>query len=122
MAISVMDMFCGAGGSSLGAQLAGATVVHGIDAWVLAADTFRDNFRDATVGVRELRESSQPPRAFRRGDIDLLIASPECTNHSPAKGSKRRCEDSRSTSGIMFEWKFWTQQILVFRRRDGACF
>jgi DNA (cytosine-5)-methyltransferase 1 len=28
----------------------------------------------------------------------MLIASPECTNHSPAKGSARRSEDSRRTS------------------------
>jgi DNA (cytosine-5)-methyltransferase 1 len=91
-------MFCGAGGSSAGARLAGADVVHGIDAWALAAQTFEDNFNDATVDVRTLGPKSRPPRALRRGDIDLLLASPECTNHSPAKGSKPRSEKSRRTS------------------------
>jgi DNA (cytosine-5)-methyltransferase 1 len=98
MRISVMNMFCGAGGSSAGARLTGADVIHGIDAWALAAHTFKDNFQGATVDIRDLGPDSQPPRGLRRGDIDLLLASPECTNHSPAKGSKPRCEDSRRTS------------------------
>lgn len=93
-----MDMFCGAGGSSVGARLAGARVIHAINSWELAAQTFKDNFEDTTVDVRALGPASLPPRVLRRGDIDLLLASPECTNHSPAKGSKPRSEDSRRTS------------------------
>jgi DNA (cytosine-5)-methyltransferase 1 len=104
MRISVMDMFCGAGGSSVGARLAGADVVHGIDAWSLAARTFEDNFEGATVDIRTLGPTSRPPRALRRGDIDLLLASPECTNHSPAKGSKPRSEISRLTSHYVFNF------------------
>ena len=99
-----MDMFCGAGGSSEGARLAGADVVHGIDAWDLAAHTFRDNFDDATVDIRTLGPKSRPPRTLRQGDIDLLLASPECTNHSPAKGSKPRSENSRRTSHYVFNF------------------
>src|SRR5262245_46042630 len=98
MTIRVFDMFCGAGGSSAGARSAGARIVHGIDAWDLAARTFRHNCARATVDVRELGPTSRPPRSLREGDIDMLIASPECTNHSPAKGSALRSEDSRRTS------------------------
>jgi DNA (cytosine-5)-methyltransferase 1 len=32
------------------------------------------------------------------GPIDLLLASPECTNHSCAKGAGERCEESRRTA------------------------
>jgi DNA (cytosine-5)-methyltransferase 1 len=98
MPIRVFDMFCGAGGSSAGARLAGAQIVHGIDAWDLAAQTFKDNFSKANVDIRELGPNSLPPRSLGRGDIDMLVASPECTNHSPAKGSAPRSEDSRRTS------------------------
>jgi DNA (cytosine-5)-methyltransferase 1 len=101
MRIEVLDMFCGAGGSSAGARLAGADVIHGIDAWDLAAHTFEDNFCGSTVDIRELGPDSRPPRALGRGDIDLLIASPECTNHSPAKGSVPRSENSRRTSNYV---------------------
>ena len=30
--------------------------------------------------------------------IDIILASPECTNHSPAKGNKPRCEQSKDTA------------------------
>src|SRR5262249_40241281 len=98
MTIRVLDMFCGAGGSSAGAQLASCEVVHGIDCWPLATLTFQDNFPSATVETRTLYPDSEPGGLVRKGDIDLIVASPECTNHSPAKGSKPRCEDSRSTT------------------------
>jgi DNA (cytosine-5)-methyltransferase 1 len=104
MRISVLDMFCGAGGSSAGAEATGAEVVHGIDAWDLAALTFEDNFEGATVDIRALGPDSRPPRMLRRGDIDLLLASPECTNHSPAKGAKPRSEDSRRTSNYVLNF------------------
>lgn len=104
MRISVMDMFCGAGGSSAGARLAGTNVVQGIDKWELAARTFEDNFEDATVTIRSLGPKSWPPSNLRRGDIDLLLASPECTNHSPAKGSRPRSEKSRLTSHYVFNF------------------
>lgn len=101
MGIEALDMFCGAGGSSAGARLAGVDVIHGIDAWDLAVRTFKDNFCDAKADIKELGPNSRPPRAFSRGDIDLLIASPECTNHSPAKGSVPRIESSRRTSNYV---------------------
>lgn len=104
MTIRVLDMFCGAGGSSAGALDAGCETVHAIDAWDLAARTFKDNFTGATVDSRTLGPGSRPSRQLREGEIDLILASPECTNHSPAKGSKPRCEDSRGTSRYVLSY------------------
>jgi DNA (cytosine-5)-methyltransferase 1 len=72
-------------------------------------------FEGATVDIRDLGPDSRPPRALRRGDIDLLLASPECTNHSPAKGSKPRCEDSRRTSNYVlnFAKRLSPRQIIL---------
>jgi DNA (cytosine-5)-methyltransferase 1 len=98
MKLDVLDMFCGAGGSSAGARAAGASVRAGIDGWDLAVRTFGDNFEDAAVHHRMLTPDCLPGREFRQGAYDMIIASPECTNHSPAKGSAPRCENSRGTS------------------------
>ncbi len=94
----VLDMFCGAGGSSAGARAAGARVRAGIDGWDLAVRTFGDNFEGAAVHHRMLTPAYIPGREFREGAYDMIIASPECTNHSPAKGAAPRCENSRLTS------------------------
>lgn len=98
MAIRVLDLFCGAGGSSAGAKLAGARIVGGIDMDPIATATFADNFRRAITETRRLDEGSLPGRHLCEGAIDLLLASPECTNHSPAKGARERDEASKKTS------------------------
>jgi DNA (cytosine-5)-methyltransferase 1 len=96
--IRALDMFCGAGGSSRGAQMAGAELVASVDMWELAAETYRLNFPNAVV-YRMKASSLSPHRVAREvGPIDLLLASPECTNHSVAKGNAPRCEESRATA------------------------
>jgi DNA (cytosine-5)-methyltransferase 1 len=101
MGIRVLDIFCGGGGSSAGARLAGARIVRGIDACELATATFQDNFSNSVVETRRLGPTSRPASDMREGEIDLLLASPECTNHSPAKGSRPRSEESRQTSSYV---------------------
>jgi len=49
------------------------------------------------------------------GDIDLIMASPECTNHSVAKGNKPRCEKSRDTAlqVVRFAQAFKPRWVIV---------
>ena len=96
--ISTLDLFCGGGGSSWGAKAAGATITAGVDAWDLAADTFHDNFPKALAANRTLQWNSSRRLLPGLVDVDLLIASPECTNHTCALGSMDRDESSRLTA------------------------
>jgi len=96
--IRVFDMFCGAGGSSLGAREAGANVVGGVDMWGAAVKSFKDNFPSAHVFEQDLRILKPESVIDLTGSIDLLISSPECTHHTCARGSKPRSEESRDTA------------------------
>ncbi len=96
--IRAFDMFCGLGGSSRGAAAAGATVVGGIDAWPLATEVFSRNFPSATVFASKTQDQDPVHVVAEVGAVDLLLASPECTSHSCARGSRPRCEDSRNTA------------------------
>lgn len=98
MTIRAIDLFCEAGGSSTGARNAGVGIVAGFDMWQPAAYTFRANFPEARIFDDDIR--TLDPSGIRReiGDIDLILASPECTNHSVAKGSAERDEESRMTA------------------------
>jgi len=96
--IRALDMFCGAGGSSVGARAAGADLVAAIDMWPLAKTTYIDNFPDARFYRRKLEHVSPRQVLKEVGPIDLLLASPECTNHTCAKGKGERSEDSRKTA------------------------
>lgn len=86
MTYTITDLFCGAGGSALG-----ATAVPGVELrmaanhWQRAIETHAANFPDADHDIANI--SQVEPRRYARTDI--LWASPECTNHSQAKGRKR---------------------------------
>ena len=93
--IRTYDIFSGLGGSSHGAAAAGATIVGGIDAWSLATEVFADNFPSAQVSVGTV-EKQEPCRIVDQvGEIDLLLASPDCTHHSCARGRRPRSDSSR---------------------------
>lgn len=96
--IRTFDLFCGGGGSSRGAYLAGATPVAALDMWDLAVETYKINF--PTASVYQMKADSLSPQRFIKevGNIDLMLASPECTSHSIAKGDKLGCELSRATA------------------------
>jgi DNA (cytosine-5)-methyltransferase 1 len=96
--VTVTDQFCGAGGSSLGAVAAGAELRLGLNHWKLAIETHNTNFPNADHDCTDL--SACDPRRYPATDI--LITSPECTNHSLAKGKIRR----------------WQQQLDMFGRLD----
>lgn len=96
--IRAFDMFCGAGGASLGAREAGATIVGGVDLWGPAVDSFKLNFKDAHVFEQDLRILSPEQVLAKTGPIDLLISSPECTHHTCARGAKPRSEESKDTA------------------------
>jgi len=99
MSLRTLDLFCGGGGSSLGAKAAGAEIVCGIDAWGIATRTYKANFPDAAALNVVLEEFSVPADlGMDLGNIDLILASPECTNHTCAKGGAPRDEGSKRTA------------------------
>ncbi|MBE7162647.1 MAG: DNA cytosine methyltransferase, partial [Williamsia herbipolensis] len=84
--LTLTDLFCGAGGSSTGAiQRPGIEVRVASNHWQLAVDTHNTNHADADHICADL--SQIHPRYFPRTDIAWM--SPECTNHSVARGKKR---------------------------------
>jgi DNA (cytosine-5)-methyltransferase 1 len=87
--LTVTDLFCGAGGSSSGAiAVPGVVVRLAANHWKLAIDTHNENHPDTDHDCADL--SQVDPRRYPKTDI--LWASPECTNHSQAKGKKRNLD------------------------------
>lgn len=84
--LTVTDMFCGAGGSSIGAHHVGLRVRLAMNHWKRAIETHNTNFPDTDHACTDIQACE--PRAFY--STDILVASPECTNHSLAKGVKRK--------------------------------
>ncbi len=98
MKIRALDLFHGAGGSSIGARMAGVKIVAAIDNWNIASLAYSSNLPETKVINEDIKKVSPKRLHEIIGDINLILASPECTNHSCAKGAAVRCENSRMTA------------------------
>lgn len=96
--LRALDIFCGIGGSSAGARAAGFDIAGAIDMDPIATEGYAANFKGAQVITGRLESVVLKKAIATVGQIDLLLASPECTNHTCAKGSSPRDEKSRATA------------------------
>jgi site-specific DNA-cytosine methylase len=86
VSLTYTDIFCGAGGSSIGLTEAGLELKLAANHWDRAIETHSANFTNAEHLCADV--SNYDMRRFPRTDI--LWASPICTENSPAGGRKRR--------------------------------
>jgi len=95
---TVISLFAGCGGSSLGYKWAGFKELLAIDFDQNAVDTFRLNFPEVPCWQRDIREvMGQEILDFckiKKGELDLLDASPPCQGFSTA--GKRKVTDPRN--------------------------
>jgi DNA (cytosine-5)-methyltransferase 1 len=96
--IRAIDMFSGGGGSSWGASKAGIKIVAALDRCGLAAKTYKTNFPNTKFFRGKIENRNLKKLKKQLGRIDLILASPECTSHSPARGNKPRSEASKDTA------------------------
>jgi DNA (cytosine-5)-methyltransferase 1 len=104
--LEATDIFCGAGGSSLGLEHVSCPrcgrqlikVTQALNHWDLAVQAHNANFPDADHDVHDVEVI--PAKRFRR--TPLLWASPDCTHHAYCRGPKDQGPDgerSRATFG-----------------------
>ena len=104
----VADLFCGAGGSSTGAQKAiesigGTMNLVAVNHWPVAVETHSRNHPQARHYVQNL-ETADPETIVPERYLDLLMASPECRFFSRARGGKPTSEQGRMSPWIVQRW------------------
>jgi DNA (cytosine-5)-methyltransferase 1 len=87
VSLTFHDMFCGAGGSTEGARMAGAIPLIGMNHWPVACESYDTNHAQHGARAACVDVVTQDPRRYPRAD--LLLASPECTHHSYARGKQK---------------------------------
>jgi DNA (cytosine-5)-methyltransferase 1 len=77
---TVLDLFCGAGGLSLGFRDAGCRILGGIDINKYAIATHHHNFPDSPLKLPPLDITQLKPQdlSLKPGDVDILIGAPPC--------------------------------------------
>lgn len=90
-----IDLFAGAGGFSTGAKMAGCKVVYAANHWPAAVQVHANNHPDTLHVCQDLQQADWT----RVPAHDILLASPACQGHSPARGKERAHHDAmRSTA------------------------
>lgn len=106
--IRAADLFCGAGGTSTGLELACKKLglqldLLAINHWDTAIETHSANHPKAAHLCMNV-DQVDPRKAVPSGKLDLLIASPECTHHSVARGGRPINDQSRASAWLVLRW------------------
>lgn len=86
-----IDLFAGAGGFSTGARMAGCDVVWAANHWPLAVEWHAANHPDTEHACQDLQQADFTAVP----NHDILLASPACQGHSPARGKDRPHHDAQ---------------------------
>lgn len=93
---TVMDLFCGCGGLSLGFEMADYHVKLAIDNWEDALVTYRHNHHNTQTYNGDLLnlDPADMKKKFRLSHIDVIVGGPPCQGFSVA--GKRIIDDDRN--------------------------
>ncbi len=88
--LNVIDLFCGAGGSSSGFRLAGFNLVGALDINAAAAKTHELNFPECITIIDDITTLSPKDFSERIGNkhVDIVIGSPPCQTFSSLSQGK----------------------------------
>ena len=113
------DLFCGSGGTSTGlmqaAEALGLTVnLVAVNHWQTAIETHTANHPGVNHFCEDL-ETVNPRHAVPGGHLHLLVASPECTHHSNARGGRPMSDQSRASAWHVLRWAeaLYIENILI---------
>jgi DNA (cytosine-5)-methyltransferase 1 len=100
----VIDLFAGGGGASTGIEAAlGRHVDVAVNHSELAIAVHTDNHPETEHLTSDLRRT-KPENVIKGRPVFLLWASPDCRDHSNAKGGRPRRQKTRSLPWVVVRW------------------
>lgn len=78
----IIDLFCGAGGLSLGFEKAGFEIEFAIDMWDDAIDTYNQNHINKVARCQDIHELTNEYLKSLKGKITGVIGGPPCQGYS----------------------------------------
>lgn len=106
--LTAIDLFCGAGGLSIGLKKAGFKVLAGVEKDRLAADTYALNHKRTKVYEGDIR-GLDPLAVMRdlkveRGGLDLLAGCPPCQGFSSHRTRNKSSSIEDDRNELIFEF------------------
>ena len=105
---TAIDLFCGAGGLSLGLRRARFRVAAALDVSPLATESYHMNFPGVPLICGDVRDATGPDllRAARlgEGELDLLAGCPPCQGFSELRTKRRQSAVDDHRNDLTFEF------------------
>ena len=93
-----IDIFAGAGGLSLGAEMAGIKMQYAIECDQHAVSSYKRNFKDSQVFCADIR--TVDPKEMRQDPVFIIMGGPPCQGFSL---SNTKTRDMSNPNNRMFE-------------------
>lgn len=103
--MNAVDLFCGAGGMSLGLKRAGFNIVAAMDNWDVAKECYTENFPDHKFFKQDLQNWHDVSKIIKGLQCDIIVGGPPCQDFSEAGGrvEGERAELTKSFAQIVRE-------------------
>ncbi len=106
--LTAIDLFCGAGGLTLGLKRAGFTVLAGVELEEVPANTYRMNHPNTLCIQKDIRDLDAidllKPLGLKRGQLDLLAGCPPCQGFSTLRTRKKVAAVPDKRNNLLFEF------------------
>lgn len=112
---TAIDLFCGAGGLTVGLQKAGFKVLAGVELNPIAAETYSMN-HDHAVYVEDIRKLSPKnilkDLGLKKGGLDLLAGCPPCQGFSTHRTRNKIVAVEDPRNDLVFEFVRFVKGLL----------
>ena len=91
-----IDIFSGAGGLSLGAQMAGITISHAVEINESAAKTFVRNHKGAQIHQSDIKDVKTEDLTSSEAPVFVIMGGPPCQGFSLSNTRSRNMENDKN--------------------------
>lgn len=106
--LTALDLFCGAGGLTLGLKQAGFKVLVGVELASIAAETYRKNHPEVICLEEDIRNiyplELMNKLGLIQGELSLLAGCPPCQGFSTLRTRKKSHSVSDIRNELLFEY------------------
>ena len=111
-----IDLFCGAGGLTVGLKKAGFKVIAGVEISEPAVETYSMNHRKHKLYNEDIRELSPEmilsDLGLKKGELDLLAGCPPCQGFSTHRTRNRSASVDDFRNDLVFEFVRFVKAML----------